>query len=67
VLTALAEATGTPMRAALRLVAIRESGKKDSVDAVALLDDYLKETGAIVTFVDGLDNETRIEGLGGKE
>lgn len=67
VLEGLAQATGTPMRAALQLLAIRESGKKHSGDAIALLDDYLNETGAIVTFVDGLGNEVNIQGPGGKE
>ncbi len=67
VLAALADATGTPMRASLQLLELREAGKKHSGDAIALLDDYLRETGAIVTFVDGLGNDVKIEGPGGKE
>jgi hypothetical protein len=57
ILDALEEATGTPMRAAKQLLTRRESGQKTTPDALALLDEYLKETGRIVSFVDGLQKQ----------
>jgi hypothetical protein len=56
ILTAISDATGSPMRAANQLLAIRESGKKPD-NAVALLDEYLRDTDVIVHFVDSLDKE----------
>jgi predicted nucleotidyltransferase len=62
ILAAISEATGCPMRAARQLLAMREAGRKASqntpaAEAVALLDEYLRDTGAIVTFVDELDKQ----------
>lgn len=56
ILTAISDATGTPLNAANRLLAFRESGKKPPpADVMALLDEYLRDTAVIVNFVDSLD------------
>ena len=56
ILSALSDATGSPLHAANQLLAIRESGKKPAANAaIALLDDYLKDTDVMVSFVDGLE------------
>jgi predicted nucleotidyltransferase len=56
ILDALGGVTGTPMRAANEILAIREAGKKSQGhDALALLDEYLRETESLVSFVDALE------------
>jgi predicted nucleotidyltransferase len=56
ILSAISDATGSPMTAANQLLTIRESGKKPAAfDAVALLDAYLMDTYVIVGFVDSLE------------
>ena len=56
ILDALGGMTGTPMRAANEILAIREAGKKSQGhDALALLDEYLRETESLVNFVDALE------------
>ncbi len=56
ILDALGDVTGTPMRAANEILAVREAGGKDAKpDAYALLGQYLKETESLVQFVDALE------------
>jgi hypothetical protein len=56
ILDSLGVVTGTPMRAANEILAIREAGKKNAgQNAVALLDEYLRETELLVNFVDALE------------
>ena len=56
ILDSLGSATGTPMRAANEILAIREAGKKSSgQDSLVLLEQYLRETESLVNFVDGLE------------
>jgi predicted nucleotidyltransferase len=58
ILGALSDATGSPLGAAKQLLTMRESAKKPAgVDAIALLDEYLRDTGMIVRFVDQLDKQ----------
>jgi hypothetical protein len=55
ILDSLAKATGTPMRAANEILAIREAGKKSSAEgALTLLESYMRETESLVHFVDAL-------------
>jgi hypothetical protein len=55
ILTALEGLLGSPFKNCAAILAIRQSGESlSSGDAVSLLDGYLKETDALVRFVDGL-------------
>jgi hypothetical protein len=55
ILTALEGSLGSPFKNCAAILAIRQSGESlSSGDAVSLLDGYLKETDALVRFVDGL-------------
>jgi hypothetical protein len=55
ILTALETLLGTSFKNCLAILAARQSGESPSSgDAVSLLDGYLRETDALVRFVDGL-------------
>jgi hypothetical protein len=55
ILAALEDLLGSPFKNCAAILAIRQSGESPSSgDAVSLLDGYLKETDALVRFVDGL-------------
>ncbi|HEY1946854.1 MAG TPA: hypothetical protein VGG97_07600 [Bryobacteraceae bacterium] len=55
ILAALEGLLGIPFKNCTTILAIRQSGESlSSGDAVSLLDGYLKETDALVRFVDGL-------------
>ena len=56
IISAISDATGSPMAAANQLLDARESGKKPAgFDAVKLFDNYLLDTNVIVNFVDSLE------------
>lgn len=55
ILAALETLLGSPFKNCMAILAVRQSGEAPSSgDAVSLLDGYLKETDALVRFVDGL-------------
>jgi predicted nucleotidyltransferase len=56
VLTAISDATGSALRAAHQVLGIRETGQKPPAkEVLAILDEYLRDTGVIAGFVDSMD------------